>query len=108
MPSLLGTVTPNTNANVTLNKASTFGTHAGPPRRPRLHLVLGTPPLLSAARTGIVRLCARDIPGKSEFNGDTAVRQAEAGSAAEGPSHASYLPYCLVADLHILHTSRQS
>jgi hypothetical protein len=40
-------------------------------------------------------------PGKSESNGDTTVRQAKAGSAAEGPSHASHLPYCLVAGLHI-------
>jgi hypothetical protein len=64
------------------------------------------PSLTLRRPNGGLAAARKENPGKSKSNGDTAVRQAEA--AAEGPSHASHLPYCLVAGLHILHTSRQS
>ena len=95
-------------ANVTLNKASTFGTHAGPSSwtAPASHLRNPSPTIRRP--NGDPTAVRKGDPGTSKSNGDTAVRQAEAGSATEGPSHASYLPYYLVAALHILHTSRQS
>jgi hypothetical protein len=44
MQSLVRTMTPNIMVKVTLNKVLRFGTHAGPPRGPHLHLVFGTLP----------------------------------------------------------------